>query len=73
MLDHSVSQSSENSHSRTQTVEGGRCVYEQRHVGMKQSWIRWQTCESAALPPKPQKMNNILRNSKDIYNKERYY
>ena len=37
-LDHSVSQSSENSHSRTQTVEGGRCVYKQRHVGMRQRW-----------------------------------
>ena len=37
VLDHSVSQSSENSHSRTQTVEGGKCVYEQRHVGMRQS------------------------------------
>ena len=42
VLDHSVSQSSENSHSRTQIVEGGkRCVYEQRHVGMRQSWILW--------------------------------
>ena len=39
VLDHSVSQSSENSHSRTQTVEGRRCVYEQRHGGMRQSWI----------------------------------
>ena len=26
LLDHLVSQSSENSHSRTQTGEGGRCV-----------------------------------------------
>ena len=41
VLDHSVSRSSENSHSRTQTVEGGRCVYEQRHVGMRKSWILW--------------------------------
>ena len=42
VLDHSVPQSSDNSHSsRTQTVEGGRCVYEQRHVGMRQSWILW--------------------------------
>ena len=39
VLDHSVSQSSENSHSRTQAVDGGGCVYEQRHVGMRQSWI----------------------------------
>ena len=39
VLDHSVSQPSKNSHSRTQTVEGGRCVYEQRHGGMRQSWI----------------------------------
>ena len=40
VLDHLVSQSSENSHSRTQTaVKGWRCVYEQRHVGMRQSWI----------------------------------
>ena len=41
VLDHSVSQSSENSQSRIQTVEGGRCVYEQKHVGMGQSWILW--------------------------------
>ena len=41
VLDRSVSQSSENSHSRTQTVKGGRCVYEQRHVDMRQSSILW--------------------------------
>ena len=41
MLDHSVSQSSKNAHSRTQTVEGERCVYEQIHVGTRQSWILW--------------------------------
>ena len=41
VLDHSMSQSSENSHSRTQTVEGGRCAYEQKHVGMMQRWILW--------------------------------
>ena len=42
VLDHSVSQSSENSHSRTQTGEGGGCVYEHRHVGMMyESWILW--------------------------------
>ena len=40
VLDHSVSQSSENSFSRTkQIVEGGRCVNEQRHAGMGQSWM----------------------------------
>ena len=37
VLDHSVSQSSKNPYSRTQTVEGGRCVNEQGHVGMRQS------------------------------------
>ena len=41
VFDLSVSQSSEISHSRTQTVEEGRSVYEQRHVGMRQSWILW--------------------------------
>ena len=57
VLDHSVFQSSEDSHSRTQTtMEEGRCVYEQRHVGTRQSWmLRWP-CQPAALPPKPQKM-----------------
>ena len=39
VLDHSVPQSSENSHSRIQTVKGGKCVYKQNHVGMGQSWI----------------------------------
>ena len=39
VLDPSVSQSSKNSYSRTQTVEGRRCFYEQRHGGMRQSWI----------------------------------
>ena len=28
-----------NSHSGTQTVEGGRCVHEQRHAGMTESRI----------------------------------
>ena len=52
VLDQSVSQSSDNSYSRTQTVEGGRCVYEQRHGGMGQSWILRSTSQPAALPPK---------------------
>ena len=70
VLDRSVSQSSENSHSRTQRVGGGRCVYKPRHVGMRQSWILCQTCQPAVLPPKPQKMiiYNAIR-KKGIYNK----
>ena len=39
VLDHWVSQSSENLYSRTQEVKGGRRVLEQRHAGMTQSWI----------------------------------
>ena len=33
VLDHSVSQSSDNRHSKTQTIEGGKCVYEQKTCG----------------------------------------
>ena len=36
VLDHSVSRSSGNAYSRTQTVKGGRRVYERIHVGMTQ-------------------------------------
>ena len=67
VLDHSVSQSSYNSHGRTQTVEGGRCAYEQRHVGMRQSWILWYTCQPAALPPKPQKISIYSTTQFEIY------
>ena len=37
VLGHWVSQSSDNSYSITQMAKGGRCVYEQRHVGMTPS------------------------------------
>ena len=71
VLDHSVSLSFENSRSRTQTVKGGRCVYEQRHVGMRQSCLLRQTCQPAALPPKPSKM--IVYNAvRKIYPETRF-
>ena len=73
VLDHSVSRSSENSHSRTQRVEGGRCAYEQRYVGRRQGWILRQTCQPAALPPKPQKMMIKLKAIRKIYKTNRLF
>ena len=72
VLDYSVSQSSENSHSRTQIVEGGRCVYEQKHVDMRQSWTAVDMSASCS-PSQDTENDNLQRNSKDIYNKEKYY
>ena len=69
VLDHSVSQSSENSHSRTQTAEGGRCVYEQRHVGMRQSWIPVVDMSVSCSPSQATENDNTQRNSKDVHNK----
>ena len=62
VLDHLVSQSFEDSHSRTQTVEGGKCVYEQRHVAMRRSWILWQS----SSPSQPTENENIQRTLKCI-------
>ena len=75
VLHHSVSPSSENSHSRTQTVEEGRCVDVQRHVGMRQSWILETTGDMPAScsPSQVTENENIQRNSIDIYNKQLIY
>ena len=65
VLDHWVSQSSDNSYSIiTQTVKGGRCVYEQKTCGHDTELDNAvETCQPAALPSKPQKMiiNNAIR------------
>ena len=69
VLDHSVSQSSENSHSRTQTVEGGRCVYEQRKTCGYEAELDTVVDISASSTSQVEN-DNIQRNSKDIYNKQ---
>ena len=56
VLDHSVSQLSESSHSRTQTKEERKCVYQQRNVRMGPSGILRKIGQPVTLPPKPQKM-----------------
>ena len=57
-----------NEYSRTQTVKGGRRVYEQRHVGMTQSVIAVDI-SARCFPSHATTNDNKQRNSKEIYNK----
>ena len=69
VLGHSVSQSSENLHSRTQTVEGGRCVHERRKTCGYEAKLDIVVDMSASCSPSQATENDdIQRNSKDIYN-----
>ena len=74
VLDHSVSRPSGNAYSRTQTVKGGRCVYEQRETCGHDTELENTVDMSVSSSPSHATENdNIQRNSKDIYNKGEYY
>ena len=67
VLDHSMSQSSENSHSGIQTVEGGRCVYERRHGGYEAKLDTAVAMSASCSPSQATEYDDsIQRNSKDI-------
>ena len=67
MLSHSLSQSSENSHSKTQTVEGGRCVYEKIHVcGYEAELDAVVDMSASCFPCQAKKNDDKQRNLKYI-------
>ena len=63
-----VSQSSESSCSRTQTVKGGRRVYEEIHVGMTQKLYNAVEISASCSPSQATEKDGEQRNSKDTNN-----